>query len=95
LSCDYFNQSCSAKGKIAPVVILPPGLSNHNKVVLWPGCEGCARCNFHKKNVRGARFTAKRRGRCCNLSVDVALKVRFTTSGMCKKSNTQILYMWR
>jgi len=23
LSCDYFNQSCSAKGKIAPADILP------------------------------------------------------------------------
>jgi len=23
LSCDYFNQSCLAKGKIAPAVILP------------------------------------------------------------------------
>ena len=40
------------------------------------------------------RFTAKRRGRCCNLSVDVALKVRFTTNGMCAKSNTQIYVMW-
>jgi len=27
----------------------PPGLSNHNKVVLWPGCEGAARCNLHKR----------------------------------------------
>jgi len=25
------------------------GLSNHNKVGLWPGCEGGARCNLHKK----------------------------------------------
>ena len=40
------------------------------------------------------RFTAKRRGRCCNLSVDVALKVRFTTNGMCAKSNTQIYVTW-
>ena len=25
------------------------GLSNRNKMVLWPGCEGCARCRLHKK----------------------------------------------
>ena len=40
------------------------------------------------------QFTAKRRGRCCNFSVDVALKVRFTTTGMCAKSNTQIYVTW-
>jgi len=28
------------------------GLSNHNKVVLWPGCEGGARYNLHKKNIQ-------------------------------------------
>ena len=28
---------------------LPPRLFNHNKVVLWPACEGGARCNFHKR----------------------------------------------
>ena len=36
----------------------------------------------------------KKEGRCCNLSVDVALKVRFTTNGMCAKSNTQIYVTW-
>ena len=29
---------------------------------------------------------------CCNLSVGVALNVRFTTSGMCAKNT---IYMWR
>ena len=37
-----------------------------------------------------ARFIAIRSGCCCNLSVGVALKVRFTMNGMCKQSNTQI-----
>jgi len=39
------------------------------------------------------RFAAKRRGCCCNLSVDVVLKVRFTTTG-CALRVTPI-YMWR
>jgi len=69
---------------------LPLGLSSHNKMVLWPGCEGGVRCNLHKKNVRSVRFIAKRRGCCCKLSVGIALKVRFTTKGMYAKTNTQI-----
>ena len=73
---------------------LPTGLSNHYKVVLWPGCEGGARCNLHKKNERLVRFTAKWRGRCCNLSVDVTLKMRFTANWMCAKSNKQIYVTW-
>jgi len=40
------------------------------------------------------QFTAKRRGRCCNLSVGVALKVRFSTNGMCAMSNTQTYVTW-
>jgi len=32
------------------------GISNRNKVVLWPGCELRARYNLHKKNVRSVRF---------------------------------------
>ena len=47
--------------------------------------------------VPGAAFTKKehatgtvhcKEGRCYNLSVDVALNVRFTTNGMCAKNNT-------
>jgi len=67
---------------------LPLGLSDRNKMGLWPGCEGRAKCNLHKKNVRSVRFVAKRRGCFCNLSVGVALNVRFTTNGMCAKNNT-------
>jgi len=52
-----------------------------------------ARCNLHKTNMRSVRFIAKRRGCCCNLSVDVALKVQFTMNGMCAKSTTQICVM--
>jgi len=50
--------------------------------------------------VPRATFTKRMCDRCgslqkvgdvvCNLSVDVALKARFTTNGMCAKSNTQI-----
>ena len=57
------------------------------KMVLWPGCEGRARCSLHKKNVRSVRFVVKRRGCCCNLSIGVALNVRFTTKRMCAKNN--------
>ena len=31
---------------------LPLGLSDHNKMVLWPGCAGDARCDLHEKDVR-------------------------------------------
>ena len=56
--------------------------------------EGCTRCNLHKKNLRLLRFIAKRRGCCSNLLVGVALKVRFTTNGMCAMSNTEIYVAW-
>ena len=38
---------------------LPIGLSDRNKMVLWPGCEGRARCSLHKKNVRSVRVVLK------------------------------------
>ena len=72
---------------------LPLGLSDCNKMVLWPGCEGCARCNLHKKNVWSVRFVVKRWGCCCNLSVGVVLNAQFTGNRMCAKNNTHI-YMW-
>jgi len=66
-------------------------LSDRNKMVLWPGCEGCTRYRLHiKKNVRLVWFVVKRKGCCCNLSVGVALNVRFTMNGMCAKNNTHI-----
>jgi len=58
-----------------------------NKVVLWPGWEG------RKKNVDRCGSLLKE-GCCCNLSVDVALNVRFT-NGMCATNKTHIQYMWR
>ena len=66
---------------------LPLGISDRNKMVLWPGCEGRARVSFHTKNVRSVQFVVKRRGCCCNLSVGVALIVWFTANGMCAKNN--------
>jgi len=72
---------------------MPLGLFDRNKVVLWPGCEGRARCNLHKRNMRSVRFVVKRRGCCCNLPGGVALNVRFTTYGMRAKNNT--VYTWR
>ena len=65
-------------------------LSDRNKMVLWPGCEGRANCRLHKKNVRLVRFIVKRRECCCNPSVGIALNVWFTTNGMCAKNNTHI-----
>jgi len=54
------------------------GLSNHNKVVLWLGCESGARRNLPKKNMQWVRFIAKTRGYCCSLAVGVALTVWFS-----------------
>jgi len=65
---------------------MPLGISDRNKMVLWPGCEGRARVSLHTKNVRSVWFVVKRRGCCCNLSGGVALIVWFTTDGMCTKN---------
>jgi len=80
VACCYSVKLCA---------LLPLGLSNHIKMVLWPGCEGHARCSLHKKSVRTVWFIVKRRC-CCNLSIGVALNVSFTTNGMCMKNNTHI-----
>ena len=69
------------------------GISDRNKMVLWPGCEGRAEFSLHKKNVRSVWFVSKRRGCCCNLSSGVALIVWFTTNGMCVKNKN--IYAWR
>jgi len=71
---------------------MPLEISDRNKLVLWPGCGGCAVWSLHKKNVRSVQFVVKRSRCCCNLSGDVALNVWFTTNGMCAKNNN--IYMW-
>ena len=68
----------------------PLRLSDCNKMVLWPGCEGHGWCSLHKKNVRSVQSIVKRRGCCCNLSIGVLLNARFTTNGMCARNNTPI-----
>ena len=72
---------------------IPLGISDRNKMVLWPGCEGCAEFSLHTKNVRSVWFVVKRRGCCCNLSSGLALIVWFTTNGMCAKNKN--ICMWR
>jgi len=65
---------------------------SQQKMVLWPGCEGRAVWNLHKKHVRSLQFVVKTRGCCCNLSVGVVLNVWFTMNRICRKNNTT--YMW-
>ena len=48
-------------------------LSDRNKMVLWPGCEGRAVWNLHTKSVRSVRFVVKRMGCCCNISLECAI----------------------
>jgi len=50
--------------------------------------------SLHTKNMRSVWFVVKKRGCCCNLSVGVALIVRFTTNWTCVKNNT-IIYIAR
>jgi len=69
------------------------GISDRNKMVLWPGCGGRAEFSLHTKNMRSVWFVVKRRGCCCNLSSGVALIVWFTTNGMCTKNKNK--YAWR
>jgi len=73
---------------------IPLGISDRNKMVLWPGCGGRAEFSLHTKNVWSVWFVVKRRGCCCNLSSGVALIVWFTTNRMCVKNNT-IIYVAR
>ena len=54
---------------------MPLGLSDRNKMVLWPGCEGPTRFSLHIKNMQSVRFVEKRRGCCCNhFTTGVVLK---------------------
>ena len=69
---------------------MPLGISDRNKMVLWPGWGGCGEFSLHTKNVRLVWFVVKSLGCCCNLSGGVALIVRFTTNGMCVKNITMI-----
>ena len=75
-------------------VHMPLGISDRNKMVLWPGCGGRAELSLHTKNVRSVWFVVKRRRCCCNLSGGVALIMWFTTNGMCVKNKT-IIYVAR
>ena len=68
------------------------GISDRNKMVLWPGCGGRAEFSRHTKNVRSVRFVVKRRGCCYNLSCVIVLIVWFTTNGMCAKNKN--VCMW-
>ena len=88
------NNCCNLSGGVAlNVWFTTNGISDRNKMVLWPGCEGRAEFSLHTTNVRSVRFVVKRRGYCCNLSGSVVLNVWFTTNGMCVKKNT--IFMWR
>jgi len=69
------------------------GISDRNKMMLWPGCEGRAEFSLHTKNVRSVWFFVKRRGCCCNHSGGVALIVWFTTNRMCAKNKN--IFTWR
>jgi len=71
---------------------MPLGISDHNKMVLWPGCGGRAEFSLDTNNMQSVWFVVKRRECCCNLSGGVALIVWFTTNGMCVK-NTTIIYV--
>ena len=72
---------------------LLPGLSHHNKVVLSPGCEGGPMCNFHKKNVRWVRFTAKRRGVVATSQLMLRWKCDSPQMGCAQRATHK--YMWR
>ena len=39
---------------------IPLGISDRNKMVLWPGCEGRAEFSLYTKNVWSVRFVLKR-----------------------------------
>jgi len=71
---------------------IPLGISDRNKMMLWPECGGLAEFSLHTMNVRSMWFIVKRRGCCCNLSGGVALIVWFTTNGMCVQNNN-IIYV--
>ena len=71
---------------------MPLGISDRNKMVLWPGCEGRAEFSLHTKNVWSVWFVVKRRGCCCNLSGGVALNVIHHERDVCEEQHHT--YMW-
>jgi len=73
---------------------MPLRISDRNKMVPWPGCEGRVEFSLHTKNVQPGRFIVKRRWCCCILAGGVALIVWFTLNRMCVKNNT-IMYVSR
>jgi len=84
--------SIFACAKLRSFVHMPLGISDRNKMVLWPGCGGRFEFSLHTSSVRSVWFVVKRRVCCCNLSAGIALIVWFTTNGMCVKNNT-IIYV--
>jgi len=66
------------------------GLSDRNEMMLWPGCDGRARCNLHKKKSDRCGSLWKRG----DVVASFRLALRCTTNGISVKNNTHI-YMWR
>jgi len=73
---------------------MPLGISDRNKMVLWPGSEGCAELSLHTKNVRSVQFVVKRRGCCCNLSVVLRWMCDSPQTG-CAWRTTPFIYVAR
>ena len=62
---------CCLPAAVQSFAHMPLGISDRNKMVLWPGCGGRAKFSLHTKNMQLVWFVVKRRGWCCNLSVGV------------------------
>ena len=71
----FFSLACCHSVKLCALVARP--FQSQQMLLSW-GCEGGARCNFHKMNVQWVRFIAKTSGCCCHFSVGVALTVWFS-----------------
>jgi len=86
--CGTSNIACCHSVKLCALAARPFQSKQCGALTrMWRWCQVQP---SQKKNVRQVPFIAKRKGRCCILSVDIALKVWFITNGICAKSNTQI-----
>jgi len=72
--------------------LMPLRISDRNKMVLWPGCEGRADFSLHTKNMRSVRFVVKRWDVVATSPVVLHWLCDTPWNGICAKNKN--MYAW-
>ena len=67
---------------------MPLGISDRNKMVLWPGCGDRAEFSLHTKNVRSVWFVVKRRGSDATFPVALCWLCDSPRTGCARRTKT-------